>query len=79
MIVSAGLTPNADDIKLSKFVFDHAGYKTVAKMDTGLYYEKQFDPMVEEFARLFDFNIIDMKAGPQLLVRCYEQLKDEVI
>ncbi|MDG6244685.1 MAG: DUF1638 domain-containing protein [Methanolobus sp.] len=79
MVVSAGLTPNADDIKLSKFVFDYAGYKTVAKMDTGLYYEKQFDHMVEEFARLFEFNIIEMKAGPQLPVRCYEQLKNEVI
>ncbi|SDF87829.1 Protein of unknown function [Methanolobus vulcani] len=78
MVVSAGMTPDPDNIKLSKFVFDYAGYKNVAKMDTGLYYEKQFEPMVEEFARLFDFTILDMKASPNLLVRCYEQLKDEI-
>lgn len=79
MVVSAGMTPNADDIKLSKFVFDYAGYKNVAKMDTGLHYEKQFDSMVNEFARLFDFDLIEMKAGPQLMVRCYEQLKEAVL
>ncbi|SFM14743.1 DUF1638 domain-containing protein [Methanolobus profundi] len=79
MVVSAGMTPDPDDIKLSKFVFDYAGYKNVAKMDTGLHYEKQFEPKVEEFAKLFEFNIIDMEASPKLLVRCYEQLKDEVL
>lgn len=78
MVVSAGMTPDPDDLKLSKFVFDYAGYKNVAKMDTGLNYEKKFEPMVEEFAKLFDFDIIDMKASPDLLLRCYEQLKDEV-
>jgi hypothetical protein len=78
MVVSAGMTPDADNIKLSKFVFDYAGYKNVAKMDTGLYYEKQFEAKVKEFAGLFDFDIIDMKANPDLLVRCYGQLKDEI-
>ncbi|WP_340818955.1 DUF1638 domain-containing protein [Methanolobus sp. WCC4] len=78
MVVSAGMTPNPDDIKLSKFVFDYAGYRNVAKMDTGLHYEKKFEPMVEEFARLFEFDVIDMKASPDLLVRCYERLRDEV-
>jgi len=79
MVKAAGLTNNPDDIKMSKFVFDYAGYKTVAKMDTGLYYEKSFDPMVEEFARLFEFDIIDMKASPRLLVNCYERIKGEVL
>jgi Protein of unknown function (DUF1638). len=78
MVVSAGMTPDPDNIKLSKFVFDYAGYKNVAKMDTGLYYEKQFEAMVEEFAGIFGFQIIEMKASPELLVRCYEQLKDEI-
>ena len=78
MVVSAGMTPNPDDTKLSKFVFDYAGYKNVAKMDTGLYYEKSFDARVNEFAELFEFNVLDMKAGPDLLVRCYEQLRDEI-
>ncbi|WP_342305835.1 DUF1638 domain-containing protein [Methanolobus sp. ZRKC5] len=79
MVVSAGMTPDPDDVEKSKFVFDYAGYKNVAKMNTGLHYEKQFEPMVNEFARLFEFNIIDMAATPELMVNCYEQLKEEVL
>lgn len=79
MVVSAGMTRNPDDIKMSKFVFDYAGYKNVARMDTGLHYEKEFDSMVEEFARLFDFNIIEMKASPALLESCYRKLCADVL
>ncbi|WP_094227820.1 DUF1638 domain-containing protein [Methanolobus psychrotolerans] len=79
MVVSAGMTPDSDNIKLSKFVFDYAGYKNVAKMDTGLSYEKEFEPKVKEFAKLFDFNIVEMTASPELMVRCYQQLKAEVL
>ncbi|KXS40545.1 MAG: hypothetical protein AWU59_2489 [Methanolobus sp. T82-4] len=78
MVVSAGMTPDPDDIKLSKFVFDYAGYKNVARLDTGLYYEKRFDSMVKEFAELFDFKILDMKASPELISRCYRKLCEDV-
>jgi hypothetical protein len=74
MVVSAGMTQDPNDIKMSKFVFDHAGYKNVARMDTGLYYEKDFDYMVEEFARLFEFNIIEMRASPALVEDCYRKI-----
>ncbi|MDP2216399.1 MAG: DUF1638 domain-containing protein [Methanolobus sp.] len=74
MVVSAGMTQDPNDIKMSKFVFDHAGYKNVARMDTGLYYEKDFDFMVEEFARLFEFNIIEMRASPALVEDCYSKM-----
>ena len=79
MTVSAGITPDPNDITLTKFVFDAVGYKNVAKVDTGLHYEKDFDDRVDEVAQLFDFNIIDMKGSPDLMVRCYKQLKDEVL
>ncbi|MDI3540163.1 MAG: hypothetical protein PWR29_1648 [Methanolobus sp.] len=79
MVVSAGLTQNPDDIKMSKFVFDYAGYKNVARMDTGLYYEKDFNAMVEEFARLFEFNIIEMTASPALIKECYRKLCADVM
>lgn len=78
MVVSAGMTPNPDDTKLSKFVFDYAGYRNVARLDTGLHYEENFDSMVEEFARLFDFQIIEMKAGPGLIEQCYRNLCDDI-
>ena len=64
---------------MSKFVFDHAGYKNVARMDTGLYYEKDFDSMVEEFARLFEFNIIEMRASPALVEECYRKICADVL
>jgi len=79
MVVSAGMTPDPNDIKLSKFVFDYAGYKNVARMDTGLYYEKDFNAMVEEFARLFEFNIIEMTASPALIKECYRKLCADVM
>ncbi|TGC10624.1 DUF1638 domain-containing protein [Methanolobus halotolerans] len=78
MMVSAGMTPDPDNIKLSKFVFDHVGYKNVVRLDTGLYYEKEFDSMVEEFAKLFDFRIVDMEASPELIDRCYRNLCEDV-
>ncbi|WP_292463571.1 DUF1638 domain-containing protein [Methanolobus sp.] len=78
MVVSAGMTQDPNDIKMSKFVFDHAGYKNVARMDTGLYYEKDFNFMVEEFARLFEFNIIEMRASPELIKNCYRKLRADV-
>lgn len=79
MVVSAGMTPDPDDIKLSKFVFDYAGYKKVARLDTGLHYEKNFDSMVEEFAKLFDFQIVEMKAGPDLIDQCYRNLCKDIM
>lgn len=55
MLVLAKLTPDPDNIEMTKMVFDNSGYKHVGKVDTGLYYEKKFDETVDEFASLFDF------------------------
>ncbi|MDW7733375.1 MAG: DUF1638 domain-containing protein [Methanolobus sp.] len=79
MVVSAGMTPDPDNIKLSKYVFDYAGYKKVARLDTGLHYEKNFDSMVEEFAKLFDFQVIEMKASPDLIDQCYRNLCKDIM
>ncbi len=78
MLVSAGMTPNPDNIEESKFVFKEVGYKIVAKINTGLLYEENFDTMVEEFARLFEFDIIEMDASPALLERCYTDLVKKI-
>jgi hypothetical protein len=79
MLYSAGMTSDPENIEMSKFVFDQVGYKTVAKINTGLRYEENFDSIVEEFARIFDFDIMEMDASPALLERCYVQLKERVI
>lgn len=71
MIISAGITNDPDNTKMAKYVFDYAGYKKVAKLNTGLVYEPKFDDMVEEFARTFDFEIIEMDANLALIEKCF--------
>ena len=46
-------------------------------VSAGLRYEDNFDSMVEEFAQLFGFEIIEMAASPALLDHCYRQLKEK--
>lgn len=71
MIRSAGITNDPDNTKMAKYVFDYAGYKKVAKLKTGLSYEHGFDNMVEEFAKIFDFEIIEMDASLDLIEKCF--------
>lgn len=71
MIKSAGITNDPDNTKMAKYVFDYAGYKKVAKLNTGLRYEQGFDTMVEEFARTFDFEIIEMDTNLSLIEKCF--------
>jgi len=60
MIRTSGLSQNPDDISMSNFVFDYAGYKSVARVNTGHTYKKKFEAAVLVFSRLFDFEIIDL-------------------
>jgi hypothetical protein len=78
MIRTAGLSQNPDDIKMSKFVFDYAGYKRVARVNTGLAYEKDFDVRVKEFSTLFEFEITDLEGTLQLVENCYAKTKASV-
>lgn len=78
MIRTAGLSKNPDDIKMSKFVFDYAGYKKVARINTGLVYEKDFEACVREFSRLFEFEITDLEGTMKLVENCYTKTKTSV-
>lgn len=79
MIRTAGLSQNPDDIKTSKFVFDYAGYKRVARINTGLAYEKDFDACVKEFSTLFEFEVTNLKGTLQLVEKCYAKVKTSVL
>lgn len=79
MIRTAGLSKNPDDIKMSKFVFDYAGYKRVARINTGLAYEKDFEACVREFSRLFEFEITDLEGTMKLVENCYAKTKTSVL
>lgn len=79
MIRTADLSQNPDDISMSKFVFDYAGYKKVARINTGLTYEKDFEVYVREFSTLFDFEITDLEGTMKLVESCYAKTKTSVL
>ena len=79
MIRTAGLSQNPDDIEMSKFVFDYAGYKRVTRVNTGLAYEKDFDARVKEFSTLFEFEVTDLEGTLQLVENCYAKTKASML
>lgn len=79
MLVAGGFGKDPDDIETSKFVFDAVGYKKVAKVDTGLHYEKKFDDIVKEFADIFDFDILNIEGELNLIESCYRKFRNEVL
>lgn len=78
MLVLAKLTPDPDNIEMTKMVFDYSGYKHVGKVDTGLYYEKKFDETVDEFASLFDFEKKLFAGSTKVADECYYSIKKEI-
>lgn len=79
MLVASRITPDPENIEMTKMVFDYSGYKNVAKVDTGLYYEKDFETKVREFADSFEFEVVEMKGSPELIERCYERAREKAL
>ncbi len=79
MLVSSGFGKDRDDIKTSRFVFETVGYKHVARVETGLTYEKDFYSQVDEFAELFDFDILSIPANLDTLKACYMDVRNSVL
>ncbi len=79
MIRTAGLSQDPDDITMSKLVFDCVGYKRVARINTGLTYEKEFEDRVREFSTLFDFEVTDLEGTMKFVESCYAKTKTSVL
>lgn len=79
ILVASRITPDPENIEMTKMVFDYSGYKNVAKVDTGLHYEKEFETKVREFADSFGFDIVDMEGSPELIEKSYKRAKEEVL
>ncbi|AEH60331.1 Protein of unknown function DUF1638 [Methanosalsum zhilinae DSM 4017] len=79
MLKIARVTPDPDDIEMTKLVFDYSGYENVGKICTGLSYEKDYDQKIEEFASLFDFDIVELEGDLRLIENCYFELKNEIL
>jgi hypothetical protein len=63
---------------MTKYVFDYSGYKKVAKVDTGLDYDRDFEDKVSEFSRLFELDVVEMNADLGLIEKCYQNAKDHI-
>jgi hypothetical protein len=69
----------AKALKLMKKTHEIIGYKRVAKINTGLEYTENFDASIQEFAELFDFEILEFYDGNQKIFEdCYNELKVEI-
>ncbi|MCS3923068.1 DUF1638 domain-containing protein [Methanosalsum natronophilum] len=79
MLKIAKVTPDPNDIEMTKFVFDYSGYESVGKICTGLSYEKDYDEKVQEFAELFDFQIVELDGDLNLIEKCYSRIKEDVL
>lgn len=79
MLVLAKLTPDPNDIEMTKTVFDYSGYKNVGKVDTGLHYEKDFENTVEEFASLFDFKKRNFTGSTKITDQNYYSIKKDIL
>ncbi|WP_406660337.1 DUF1638 domain-containing protein [Methanolobus sp. ZRKC3] len=79
MFKHSGFVEDPDDIETTKFVLESMGYKTVVKVNNGLSYIKDFEKKVEDFAKLFDFNIIEIEGNLEITRNSYNRFKSHVI
>ncbi len=79
MLVLAKLAPDPDDTDMMKMVFEYSGYKNVAKVDTGLCYEKEFDSIVDEFASIFELEKLLFKGSTQVTDMSYHSIKKDIM
>ncbi|TGC07504.1 DUF1638 domain-containing protein [Methanolobus halotolerans] len=65
-------------LKMLRKVNEITGYKRVAKIHTRLGYTPDFDKNVEEFARIFDFEIHEVEGNQQIFRTCYAAMKKDM-
>ena len=79
MLIASRVTPEPENVEMTRMIFDISGYKKVAQVDTGLHYEQEFEAKVKEFADLYGFEVIDVKGSPELVEECYKKAREEVL
>lgn len=75
MVVANGFARSPEALEESKLVFKAARYTQVAKINTGLKYQRNFESRVREFAAFYDFGITEIKAEQAIFDKCYSELK----
>lgn len=75
MVVANGFARDLETLDESKLVFRAARYSRVAKINTGLNYQQNFESRVREFAAFYDFEITELETDQALFEKCYNELK----
>lgn len=65
-------------LKMLRKMNEITGYKRVAMVHTGLGYTTDFDKKVEEFAEIFDFEILKIEGNQQIFRSCYASMKKDM-
>lgn len=79
MLKKSKVTPDPNDITMSKFLFQQVGYKYAAKLDTGLSDPEEFEHNVRKFADLFEFEVVELKGSTRLVEGSYMRARDAVL
>jgi len=75
MVVANGFARSLENLEESKMVFRAARYTQVAKINTGLNYQQNFESKVKEFAAFYDFGITEIETDQAIFEMCYSELK----
>jgi hypothetical protein len=72
------------DESLSGFEFTHEnlknlGYRKVARINTKLSYELDFEKKIEEFACNFDFEVIELEGSTEIVQQSYNQMRNMLL
>jgi hypothetical protein len=67
------------NIEMNRFMFEASNYKRIARLETGLYYTKNADEVLNKFADMYNFEIFDIDGGHQEVFDvCYQKLKSQI-
>ena len=55
------------------------GYRKVAKVDTGLSYEPDFEKKIEEFALNFGFEVIELEGSTEIVQKSYNRMQNMLL
>ena len=75
MVVANGFARSLENLEESKMVFRAARYTQVAKINTGLNDQQNFESRVREFAAFYGFGITELKTDQVIFEMCYSELK----
>jgi len=55
------------------------GYRRVARVNTGLSYEPDFEKKIEEFALNFGFEIIELEGSTEIAQKSYKMMQNMLL